>query len=144
MRSVIIDGPESWSQVRAPTGVVIGAVLPTRGFSHGAGDSLEKKLTEDGHNTLTGCQADTCRAVPLAVPLAGYREPGSVLRALAVLSQVLVEEGIVERFIGLDMSDAETVFDRCLEAIKKVKKVRWKSGGNQSTHRFVLVRATVR
>ncbi len=38
--------------------------------------------------------------------------------------QTLVEEGIVERFIGLDMSDAETVFDRCLEAIKKVKKVR--------------------
>jgi hypothetical protein len=34
--------------------------------------------------------------------------------------QSLVEDGIVEKFIGMDMSDAETVFDRCLEAIKKV------------------------
>lgn len=37
-------------------------------------------------------------------------------------SQSMVEEGVIERFIGLDMSDAETVFDRCLEAIKKIRK----------------------
>ena len=35
--------------------------------------------------------------------------------------QELVKEGIVERFVGLDMSDAETVFDRCLAAILKVR-----------------------
>ena len=39
-------------------------------------------------------------------------------------SQTLVKEGIVERFIGLDFSDAETVFDRSLEAIKKAQSVR--------------------
>ena len=42
--------------------------------------------------------------------------------------QVLVEEGMVERFIGLDVSDAEAVFDRWLEAIKKVMKVRRRGG----------------
>lgn len=37
--------------------------------------------------------------------------------------QALVKEGIIEKFIPLDMSDAETVFDRCLAAVNKVKKV---------------------
>ena len=31
----------------------------------------------------------------------------------------LQEEGIIEKFIPIDFSDAETVFDRCLEAIQK-------------------------
>jgi hypothetical protein len=35
----------------------------------------------------------------------------------------MVGEGIVEKFVGLDMSDADTVFDRCLDAIIKIKKV---------------------
>lgn len=39
-------------------------------------------------------------------------------------SQSLVKDGIVERFIGLDFSDADTVFERCLEAIKKAQSVR--------------------
>ena len=39
-------------------------------------------------------------------------------------SQTLVKEGIVERFIGLDFSDADTVFDRSLDAIKKAQSVR--------------------
>jgi hypothetical protein len=33
------------------------------------------------------------------------------------------KDGTIEKFVGLDMSDAETVFERCLEAILKVKKV---------------------
>lgn len=37
-------------------------------------------------------------------------------------SKGMAEEGLIERFIGLDMSDSETVFDRALEAIQKVKK----------------------
>jgi hypothetical protein len=37
--------------------------------------------------------------------------------------QHLVEEGQIEKFVGLDMSDADTVFDRCLEACLKIKKV---------------------
>lgn len=37
-------------------------------------------------------------------------------------SQMMVKEGVIEKFIGLDMSDAETVFDRCLAAILRVKK----------------------
>ena len=39
-------------------------------------------------------------------------------------SQTLVKEGIAERFIGLDFSDADTVFDRSLDAIKKAQSVR--------------------
>lgn len=39
-------------------------------------------------------------------------------------SQSLEKEGIIERFIGLDFSDAETVFERSLEAVKKAKAVR--------------------
>jgi hypothetical protein len=31
----------------------------------------------------------------------------------------LQEEGIIEKYIPIDFSDAETVFDRCLDAIKK-------------------------
>lgn len=38
-------------------------------------------------------------------------------------SQTLQQEGIIERFIGLDFSDADTVFERCLEAIKKAQTV---------------------
>lgn len=37
-------------------------------------------------------------------------------------SRMMQEEGVIEKFIGLDMSDADTVFDRCLEAMKKVRK----------------------
>ena len=37
-------------------------------------------------------------------------------------SKTMQEEGVIERFIGLDMTDAETVFDRCLEGMIKVKK----------------------
>ena len=44
-------------------------------------------------------------------------------RFFAPWPQDMVAEGVIEKFIGLDMSDAETVFDRCLEAIKRVKKV---------------------
>lgn len=45
--------------------------------------------------------------------------------------QSMVEEGVIEKFIGLDMSDAETVFDRCLEAIQRVKKVCGAVGGGE-------------
>ena len=38
-------------------------------------------------------------------------------------SQSLKADGTIEQFIGLDFSDADTVFDRCLAAILKVKKV---------------------
>lgn len=37
--------------------------------------------------------------------------------------QHMVKEGFVEKFVGLDMSDADTVFDRCLDACHKIKKV---------------------
>lgn len=37
-------------------------------------------------------------------------------------SKILEEEGVIEKFIGLDMSDADTVFDRALEAIELTKK----------------------
>lgn len=43
--------------------------------------------------------------------------------------QHLVTEGVVEKFVGLDMGDADTVFERCLEACHKIKKAshgcRW-------------------
>ena len=38
--------------------------------------------------------------------------------------QNLVAEGVIEKFVGLDMSDTETVFDRCLDACLKIKRVR--------------------
>ena len=37
-------------------------------------------------------------------------------------SKQMVEQGIIERFIGLDMTDAETVFERCLKEIQRVKR----------------------
>ncbi|MEW5318059.1 MAG: hypothetical protein WDW38_009312 [Sanguina aurantia] len=36
--------------------------------------------------------------------------------------QLLVEQGIVEKFVPIDFSDADTVYDRCLAAIKLVQK----------------------
>ena len=46
-----------------------------------------------------------------------------ILLCLAVYIQVLVEEGVAEKFIGLDMSDAESVFQRCLDSINTVREV---------------------
>ena len=39
-------------------------------------------------------------------------------------SQSLKDEGMIEKFIGLDFSDTDTVFDRCLEVLSSIKKVR--------------------
>ena len=39
-------------------------------------------------------------------------------------SQTLQDEKMIEKFIGIDFSDADTVFDKCLAAVKKVKKVK--------------------
>ena len=36
--------------------------------------------------------------------------------------QTLQAEKLAEKFVGIDFSDAETVFDRCLAAVKKIKK----------------------
>lgn len=36
----------------------------------------------------------------------------------------LEAEGILERYIGLDFSEPDTVFDRCIEVIKGIRKVR--------------------
>ena len=38
-------------------------------------------------------------------------------------SQTLQDEKMIEKFIGIDFSDADTVFDKCLAAVKKIKKV---------------------
>lgn len=37
-------------------------------------------------------------------------------------SKTMLKEGLIEKFTGLDMSDAETVFDRCLKEISRVRK----------------------
>lgn len=37
--------------------------------------------------------------------------------------QTLQEERLAEQFVGIDFSNAETVFDRCLTAVRKIKKV---------------------
>lgn len=39
-------------------------------------------------------------------------------------SQSLKNEGMIEKFVGLDFSDADTVFERCLEVLSNIKKVR--------------------
>ena len=39
-------------------------------------------------------------------------------------SKALQAEGIIEKFVGLDMSDGPTVFERALEAVQRVKKAR--------------------
>ena len=39
-------------------------------------------------------------------------------------AQTMVTEGIIEKFVGLDFSDADTVFERCVTAINAMKKVR--------------------
>lgn len=36
----------------------------------------------------------------------------------------LAEEGIVSKFIALDFSDESLVFEKCLDVIKQVEKVR--------------------
>jgi len=37
--------------------------------------------------------------------------------------QTLQDDNMIEKFIGIDFSDAESVFDKCLAACKKVQKV---------------------
>jgi hypothetical protein len=37
--------------------------------------------------------------------------------------QTLQDDNMIEKFIGIDFSDAEAVFDKCLAACKKVQKV---------------------
>jgi hypothetical protein len=37
--------------------------------------------------------------------------------------QTLQDDKMIEKFIGIDFSDAESVFDKCLAACKKVQKV---------------------
>ncbi len=37
-------------------------------------------------------------------------------------SQMLVAEGIIEKFVPIDFSDHDTVFDKCLEGIKRAAK----------------------
>ena len=39
-------------------------------------------------------------------------------------SQTLESDGIIEKFIGVDFSDADTVFNLCLTAIRKAQSVR--------------------
>lgn len=38
-------------------------------------------------------------------------------------AQTMVTDGIVEKFVGLDFTDADTVFDRCVSAINAIRKV---------------------
>ena len=38
-------------------------------------------------------------------------------------AQTMASDGIVEKFVGLDFTDADTVFDRCVKAINAIKKV---------------------
>lgn len=33
-------------------------------------------------------------------------------------SQTLVQQGVIEKFVALDFSDADAAFDKCMEAIK--------------------------
>ena len=39
-------------------------------------------------------------------------------------SQTLVAEGIAERFVPIDFSDPDSVFERCVAAIQAARKVR--------------------
>lgn len=39
-------------------------------------------------------------------------------------AQTMATDGIIEEFVGLDFTDADTVFDRCVTAINAIKKVR--------------------
>ena len=38
-------------------------------------------------------------------------------------AQTMAADGIIESFVGLDFTDAETVFERCVTAINSIKKV---------------------
>lgn len=40
-------------------------------------------------------------------------------------------QGVVERFIPLDMSDADTVFNRCLAAVRRVQQASRATGWPQ-------------
>lgn len=68
-------------------------------------------------NTWAHRQPAPCQAKELGVRSVIIDGPDS-------WSQSMVNEGLVERFVGIDFSDADTIYDRCLAAIIKVKQVR--------------------
>lgn len=39
-------------------------------------------------------------------------------------AQSLQEDGKIEQFVGIDFSDSESAFERCVSAIHKIKSVR--------------------
>lgn len=99
VRVVLIDGPESWSKVRL--------------------------LHIPGPHLPLGCASRYPHAI-LLLPAALPPKPtltAAPASCLLSLLQVLVEEGVIEWFVPLDMSDADTVFHRCLAAIRKVHHV---------------------
>ena len=51
-------------------------------------------------------------------------------------AQTMASDGIVEKFVGLDFTDADTVFDRCVKAINAIKKVR--TGHHEPQRPFLL------
>ena len=38
-------------------------------------------------------------------------------------AQTMAAEGLIEKFVGLDFADADTVYNRCVDAIQAIKKV---------------------
>ena len=38
-------------------------------------------------------------------------------------AQTMAAEGLIEKFVGLDFADADTVYNRCVDAIQSIKKV---------------------
>ncbi len=38
-------------------------------------------------------------------------------------AQTMATEGLIEKFVGLDFADADTVYNRCVDAIQSIKKV---------------------
>ncbi len=53
-------------------------------------------------------------------PTHTHMSPNLIFTGPDSWSQTLVTEGIAEKFIGIDFTDGETVFERCVEAIQKV------------------------
>ncbi len=50
--------------------------------------------------------------------------PPSPLSHSRSWAQLLVKEGIIEKFVPIDFSDVETVFDRCLKVVRVVRVVQ--------------------
>ena len=117
VRIVVVDGPDSWakSMVRSCRRA-LGRALGLRRRSGAPGHAARYPRTAARQHAQAGVGGGGARSA--APPLRRRTlRPLLALRALYSLG-AQVTDGIAEKFIAVDMRDADTVFDRTLAEIK--------------------------